>query len=313
MSIEFPTQAAPPVPRSAIPVARPAAPPLKLATHDSEEPPEPEALLTPTRVKSWGWSFGLHALLILSFAFWVFTPPHIAGKSFDTRIGEGAGEEGGDSGSLKGTDGLDQTLTLEPPPSLKEPVSDALRPGVIALDPDALLKVAPMADAGGSGVNIPNPGAGGNGDGFGLAKFGHGTELVGGVGVKVGDPQFTLIWDSQADIDLHVIEPGGSEIYWEKPHADKGGELDVDDVDGYGPENVFWVQGQGPPGEYRWFVHYYGGFGGQSVPTHWKVRLKHNGTVTIFKGRLTAIGTRSKIHDFELDAPATPVKAAGAK
>ena len=115
--------------------------------------------------------------------------------------------------------------------------------------------------------NNGNPGAG-SGDGFGLAKFGHGGEKVRGVEVQVGDPQFTLLWDTKADIDLHVVEPGGKEIYWNDRKGRQGGELDVDNIDGFGPENIYWLKqnedgskelGPGPPGEYRWWVVYYGG------------------------------------------------------
>ena len=92
--------------------------------------------------------------------------------------------------------------------------------------------------------------------------------------MKVGDPQFTLIWNTDGvDLDLHVIEPGGKEIYWEDPKGVKGGELDVDNTKGFGPENVYWlvesdgpgsekVKGPGPPGVYKWYVVYWGGFGG---------------------------------------------------
>ena len=71
----------------------------------------------------------------------------------------------------------------------------------------------------------------------------------------------------------------------------KNGELDVDDTDGFGPENIYWldpdvpegqkVKGQGPPGTYHWYVLYYGGPGGfgdrNAPPTRWKVRVKHAG------------------------------------
>ena len=112
-----------------------------------------------------------------------------------------------------------------------------------------------------------NPGAG-DGDGFGLARFGEGGELIRGVAVKVGDPQFTLIWNTDGvDLDLHVLEPGGKEIYWEEPKGKQGGELDVDNTKGFGPENIYWlvesegpgsekVKGPGPPGTYKWFVVY---------------------------------------------------------
>ena len=98
----------------------------------------------------------------------------------------------------------------------------------------------------------------GNGEGFGLARFGDGGEVIRGVAVKVGDPQFTLIWDTKGvDIDLHVIEPGGDRIYFGDRNGDQGGELDVDNTWGYGPENIYWlvpskgrkkVKGPGPPG-----------------------------------------------------------------
>src|SRR5436190_2110326 len=47
------------------------------------------------------------------------------------------------------------------------------------------------------GLDSNNPGAG-HGDGFGLARFGSGGETINGVKVNVGDPQFTLIWDTDA-------------------------------------------------------------------------------------------------------------------
>ena len=74
-----------------------------------------------------------------------------------------------------------------------------------------------------------------------------------------GSLQVNLAWDTDnTDIDLHVIEPGGEEIYFgDKRSNITGGQLDRDDTDGYGPENIFWENA--PDGEYKVFVHYYGG------------------------------------------------------
>ena len=168
----------------------------------------------------------------------------------------------------------------------------------------------------GGGVANDNPGAG-EGDGFGLARFGEGGELVRGVSVKVGDPQFTLIWDTDADLDLHVIEPGGKEIYWEEPKGRQGGELDVDNTKGFGPENIYWlvesdgvgskkVKGPGPPGVYQWFVVYWGGFGGIPKPTHWKVRIKHAGKVTVVNGKFHALNERSKTFTVKVEPGHVP-------
>ena len=108
------------------------------------------------------------------------------------------------------------------------------------LEPEVRFRLA-KKPSGGGGTPNDNPGAG-DGDGFGLARFGEGGELIRGVSVKVGDPQFTLIWNTDGvDLDLHVLEPGGKEIYWEEPKGRQGGELDVDNTKGYGPENIYWM------------------------------------------------------------------------
>ena len=183
---------------------------------------------------------------------------------------------------------------------------------VTQLEPEIQIGGAKKTSAGGGQPNA-NPGAG-DGDGFGLARFGEGGELIRGVQVKVGDPQFTLIWNTeQVDLDLHVIEPGGKEIYWEDPKGKQGGELDVDNTKGFGPENVYWlvesdgpgsekIKGPGPSGTYRWWVVYWGGFGGIGKPTHWQVRVKHAGQVRVVHGKFTTINERSKVYTLKVDA-----------
>ncbi len=78
-----------------------------------------------------------------------------------------------------------------------------------------------------------------------------------------GDVQATLIWSGDSDMDLHVVEPNGEEIYYSSPSSSTGGSLDHDDIPGCGTEtgnhveNIFWPQGQAPLGEYRAYVHFY--------------------------------------------------------
>jgi hypothetical protein len=101
-----------------------------------------------------------------------------------------------------------------------------------------------------------------------LADFGDACETYpdsptcgGGIDLGEGDFQVTLEWESSADLDLHVIEPDGTELYYSNtgPSA-SGGELDVDSnvgcvADG-SVENVFYSE---PPasGEYTIEVHGY--------------------------------------------------------
>lgn len=69
-----------------------------------------------------------------------------------------------------------------------------------------------------------------------------------------------LTWDmNQTDVDLWVTEPSGEKVYFANPVSDAGGVLDVDDVDGYGPEN-YTIQSP-PEGEYLVQVHYYSDHG----------------------------------------------------
>lgn len=70
-----------------------------------------------------------------------------------------------------------------------------------------------------------------------------------------GDIQITLTWDNTSDLDLHVVDPFGEEIYWEHQNSLSGGELDYDDINGYGPENVYWPKSKAPNGTYQVFVH----------------------------------------------------------
>lgn len=292
------------------PVAKPARlarmDPLVVATEAGEELETP--LFTPESLKGWVSSLALHALFLLVLAFWYFAPSLPAQRPFNTRL---AGSERGVEEGLTPTGGFDEAeLTFARElNSPADPIPAALAPlDLPALEPKVGVNFsgAEKASADG-GIENNNPGAG-NGDGFGLAKFGQGGESIRGVEVKVGDPQFTLIWDNNADLDLHVIEPGGKEIYWEDPKGKEGlgGELDVDNTKGFGPENIYWlrddasgegkVKGPGPAGEYKWFVVYWGGFGGIPKPTRWKVRIKHDDRVTVVSGKFRALNERSRIY-----------------
>ncbi len=269
---------------------------------------------TPEARKGWGGSLVAHTLLLVILGFWYFAPPANEPASFDSRL---AGSPNGVPEGEMLTGGLNTPLPMPAPPqveteiALTAPTLSQLE--LKSLEP-AIRAVGATKPTGGGGAPNSNPGAG-DGDGFGLARFGEGGEVIKGVKVKVGDPQFTLIWNTDSvDLDLHVLEPGGKEIFWEEPKGNLGGELDVDNTKGYGPENVYWlvesdgpgsekVKGPGPPGTYKWFVVYWGGFGGIAKPTHWQVRVKHAGQVQVYHGKFSALNERSKIYTLKVDPP----------
>lgn len=279
------------------PVAKPATPVPSIRPDEADQPADlVEDLLSPPSIKGFAWSLAGHSIFLLILGFWYFAPVVGTTKVIDTRL---AGSEFGDpmGDQLKGGQGMDTPLAMPLNPAA--PVLQEMERTITSIPvsqistPEAVKKDNAGA-ANGGGVNLSKPGQAGNGDGFGVAKFGQGGENINGIDVKVGDPQFTLIWDSRADLDLHVIEPGGSEIYWENRNGNQGGELDVDDVDGFGPENINYVQGKGPRGTYRWHVHYYGGLGGLAQNTKWKVRVKYANKTEVFNGKFSRIGEKSE-------------------
>jgi hypothetical protein len=76
-----------------------------------------------------------------------------------------------------------------------------------------------------------------------------------------GDIQVTLTWDSICDLDLWVTDPYGEKIKWSNKTSASGGYLDYDNRYGYGPENIFWHDGQAPAGTYEVRVDYFAGSG----------------------------------------------------
>jgi hypothetical protein len=98
-----------------------------------------------------------------------------------------------------------------------------------------------------------------------------------------GDVQITLTWDTAVDMDLWVTDPDGFRIYWSDATSPSGGNLDVDDMNGYGPENIFWPQGGAPTGTYIVAVDYYDSTGPN---THYTVLVQAFGFVKQYEGTL---------------------------
>jgi hypothetical protein len=118
----------------------------------------------------------------------------------------------------------------------------------------------------------------------------------GGPGAIVGNPgnpRFNLQFNNaqNADLDLHVITPSGSEIYYANPSAN-GGNLDVDCLCGTCPngpnENIYWQPGTAPRGTYKVYVEHYGGCGtGNSASTYTLRIMNQNQVIQTYTGTLT--------------------------
>jgi len=82
------------------------------------------------------------------------------------------------------------------------------------------------------------------------------------VKVGTGDIQISVSWNVDNDIDLHVIDPNGFEIYFSANFSDEGGELDLDSnpdcsIDHINNENIVWPTGTALAGTYSVLVANY--------------------------------------------------------
>lgn len=81
--------------------------------------------------------------------------------------------------------------------------------------------------------------------------------------LSTGDIQVTLDWSGFDDLDLAVVDPAGDTIGYFNPRVASGGALDVDanafcfDIMSDPVENIFWPDGEAPPGEYTVIVNLY--------------------------------------------------------
>lgn len=111
--------------------------------------------------------------------------------------------------------------------------------------------------------------------------------------VGTGDVQVTLSWDANSDIDLHVVDPTGEEIYWGHDRAASGGVLDLDsnagcDLDNIRNENITWPSGRAPRGTYTVRVDYWSKC--STTTTNYSVRVNQSGASTRYTGSFTGTG-----------------------
>lgn len=117
------------------------------------------------------------------------------------------------------------------------------------------------------------------------------------VELGTGDVQATLRWTGDADLDLHVIDPEGVEIFFENIRSPSGGNLDVDMVPTCGQtgsnnvENVFWPEGGSIPGTYQAFVVHY--TTSCDAPGNYELELKIDGQVVASDSGTLGVGESS--------------------
>lgn len=113
------------------------------------------------------------------------------------------------------------------------------------------------------------------------------------VPVGTGDLQVSVSWDRPSDVDLHVIEPSGEEIYYDERTSATGGRLDLDsnaacDIDGVNNENITWPEGRAPRGMYTVRVDYWDNCNVSA--TNYVVTVQRGGPPETFRGTFTGSG-----------------------
>jgi hypothetical protein len=121
--------------------------------------------------------------------------------------------------------------------------------------------------------------------------------------VGTGDVQISVAWTDTADVDLHVIDPSGEQIYFAHKTAASGGTLDLDGNAACGlntlpdgshahvsNENVVWPTGTAPSGTYKVILDYWSDCG---VPqTDWVVTIQRVGAAPqIFTGSFVGVAS----------------------
>ncbi len=111
---------------------------------------------------------------------------------------------------------------------------------------------------------------------------------VASVVVGTGDLQISVSWDTPTDVDLVLLEPDSTLIYFADPLSDSGGALDLDsnancELDNINNENITYENTIPPSGEYIIALSYYSACG-VTGPTNYVVTLRYNGKTDTFSG-----------------------------
>lgn len=119
-----------------------------------------------------------------------------------------------------------------------------------------------------------------------------------------GDVQVTLRWVGRNDLDLHVVDPAGEEIYYSHRSSPSGGNLDVDsnarcseNITEQSVENIFWPLGNAPTGIYQISVDYYQQCT-DVMGTNFNVHVLVDGQVLEFNGQVASVGETEQVYAF---------------
>ena len=77
--------------------------------------------------------------------------------------------------------------------------------------------------------------------------------------IRLKDLDVTLTWNSLADLDLHIIEPNGNHVYWDRRSGLTTRFEGLDNTTGFGPETISIAINGAALGVYQIFIVHYRG------------------------------------------------------
>ena len=190
-------------------------------------------------------------------------------------------------------------VTYTPPETNRGPIGDFVPP----TSPGRIRNTSTGITNGNSGNNSGNSGNSGNPGGSSEPPLTGGeiTNIAGNLGAGVGPITVTLGWQTEDDLDLHMITPDGSRIYYRNKTA-QGGTLDVDmnahdnDITIPAIENIFFPDPEN--GHYKVYLRdFYDRT--QDRSTHWIVKVKVGDTEKVFEGDINTDGTEQFVFEFD--------------
>ena len=112
----------------------------------------------------------------------------------------------------------------------------------------------------------------------------------------------TVTWTGASDVDIHVLDPNGFEVYWGNTESPEGGLLDIDSnadcaIDNVNTETISWPEGTAPSGDYKVVIEYYDDCGVES--SNYSVVVRRNGRSNVNVNNHTFTG------DYTANAPDT--------
>lgn len=126
-------------------------------------------------------------------------------------------------------------------------------------------------------------------------------------GAKVGDVEIALKWENKNDLDLHVVDPAGEEIFFGHKLSVSNGELDVDrnvellQATNTPIEHVYWPKDGASEGTYRVFVNFYTQHLPQSRSTDYEVEILSSEGFKTFNGTVKFNDPPTLVHQFVQD------------